>query len=484
MTAISSTAAQIHARLSHPVVDADGHWLEFGPSIKASLAKIGGEDAVRGYTLFSDQMVDELEMSVADRRHHRIGQQGFWAVPTRNTRDRATAMMPKLLYERMDELGLDFSVLYPTAGLGLPRLVDPRLRKAACRAFNILVAEQFAPFADRLTPATAIPTYTPEEAIEELEFVKHELGLKVVMLGSMNRCMVPGLADKDREPDRFTLWRDVLGLDSEHDYDPVWQCCQALGFSPTFHTGGRGYGLRISPSNFVYNHIGHFASTAEAVCKALFLGGVTRRFPRLNFGFQEGGVGWACQLFADLVEHWETRNATALEAVNPANLDVALMLELAKQYADDEMIEAMRDPATLVDTAAPASTATGCIEDLDDFSACGIKQPEDIRSLFAERFYFGCESEDGMNAWAFAEQCNPFSTRLKAMFGSDIGHFDVLEMNAVLPGAYELVENELMDEADFRAFTFSNAVRFWGETNPEFFKGTVVEQEAVVLLTS
>ena len=265
--------------------------------------------------------------------------------------------------------------------------------------------------------------------------------------------------------------------------DPVWQCCETLGFSPTFHTGGRGYGLRISPSNFVSNHIGHFASTGEAVCKALFLGGVTRRFPRLNFGFQEGGVGWACQLFADLVEHWETRNVKALEAVDPSNVDTKLLLELARQYADADMVEALRDPATIVETAAPASAATGCIDDLDDFSACGIEQPEDIRALFADRFYFGCESEDRMNSWAFADRCNPFSARLNAMFGSDIGHFDVLDMGGVLPGAYELVEDELLDTADFREFTFANAVRFWGETNPDFFKGTVVEQEAGALLT-
>ena len=477
-----ASAAQIRAGLSHPVVDADGHWLEFGPSIKAALHKYGGEHAVQGYTLFGDQMEKELNMSVAERRHQGIGQQGFWATPTRNTSDRATAMMPRLLYERLDELGLDFCVLYPTAGLGLPRLVDPQLRRAACRAFNIYVAEQFAPFADRLTPVTAIPTYTPEEAIEELEFVKHELGLKAVMLGSMNRRAIPAMAARGIEPDRFTLWRDVLGLDSEYDYDPVWQCCQELGFSPTFHTGGRGYGLRVSPSNFVYNHIGHFASTSEAVCKALFLGGVTRRFPRLNFGFQEGGVGFACQLFADLVEHWETRNAQALEAVNPANVDVDLLRELASKYGDEIMTEALRDPATIIDTAAPATVATGGLSDLDDFSACGITQPEDLRALFADRFFFGCESEDRMNAWAFAERCNPFSARLNAMFGSDIGHFDVPEMAQVLPGAYQLVETELINKADFRDYTFANAVRFWGETNPKFFDGTSVAAQASALL--
>ena len=37
----------------------------------------------------------------------------------------------------------DFAVLYPTAGLALPRLPDAEVRRATCRAFNIFVAEYF-----------------------------------------------------------------------------------------------------------------------------------------------------------------------------------------------------------------------------------------------------------------------------------------------------------------------------------------------------
>ena len=81
--------------------------------------------------------------------------------------------------------------------------------------------------------------------------------------------------------------------------------------------------MRLSPTNFVYNHIGHFAAAGHAVAKAIFLGGVTRRFPELNFAFLEGGVGWACQLFGDLIEHWERRNAKALERMDPEKLDRA-----------------------------------------------------------------------------------------------------------------------------------------------------------------
>ena len=89
---------------------------------------------------------------------------------------------------------------------------------------------------------------------------------------------------------RYACWLDVLGIDSGYDYDPVWRTCQELGYAVTFHSAAENYGLRNSISNFVFNHIGHFGEAGNAVCKALFLGGVTRRFPQMQFAFLEGGV--------------------------------------------------------------------------------------------------------------------------------------------------------------------------------------------------
>ena len=51
-----------------------------------------------------------------------------------------------------------------------------------------------------------------------------------------------------------------------------------------------------------------------------------------------------------------------------------------------------------------------------------------------------------------------------------------------IPTSGRLVENGLLDDDDFRDFTFANAVRFWGEVNPDFFKGTAVEREAAEVL--
>ena len=87
-----------------------------------------------------------------------------------------------------------------------------------------------------------------------------------------------------------------------------------------------------------------------------------------------------------------------------------------------------------------------------------------------------------IGAPALLFETNPMGARLNALFSSDIGHMDVPDMTEVLPEAYELVEHGLLTDDDFRDFMFENAVRFWGEVNPDFFKGTVVEKQAAKVL--
>jgi hypothetical protein len=53
-----------------------------------------------------------------------------------------------------------------------------------------------------------------------------------------------------------------------------------------------------------------------------------------------------------------------------------------------------------------------------------------------------------------------------------------------LPEAFELVEDGHITAADFRAFTFGNAVRLWGTQNKHFFEGTRVAKEAAAILAA
>lgn len=464
----------IRSRLNHPVIDGDGHWVEFDPVFAERMRKVGGDKAADGFHAAMQTTRDALSMSVAERRRRRIAQPAFWSRQASNTLDRATAMMPRLLYERLSDIGSDFAIIYPTAGLRMPRIGDDATRRAVIRAHNIVTADYFREFSDRMTPAAIIPMHTPDEAIEELEYVTRELGLKVGMFGSGMSRRMPGAAGMDPDAARLAVWYDVLALDSDSDYDPVWNKCQELGMAPTFHSSGSNQGLRLSPSNFVYNHIGHFAAACHAVSKAIFLGGVTRRFPELRFAFLEGGVGWACQLFGDLIEHWERRNGEAMKRMDPRTLDRALLMSLVEKYGDADVAEALRARDGWPDNDA---SQTGGIADLDDFAACRITRKEDWVDLYAKPFFFGCEADDRSNAWAFGRS-NPFGAKLNALYSSDIGHFDVIDMRDPLPEAYELVEDGLLTAGDFRAFTFSNAVRLWGTQNPRFFEGTAVAKAA------
>ncbi|HZP44249.1 MAG TPA: amidohydrolase family protein [Candidatus Binataceae bacterium] len=467
--------AAIRAKLNHPVIDSDGHWVEYHPIILDYLRKVAGNKAAEGLKSRDDVVGKILAMTNEQRYEEGRAQQAWWPFPTKNTLDRATAMAPKLLYQRLDELGFDFTVLYPTTGLGLYSINDAEMRQATHRAFNMYIAEAFAEYADRMTPVAAIPMHTPEEAIAELEHVK-SLGLKAIVMGSLIRRPIPALARRG-ERSRAMMY-DMLGLDSAYDYDPVWAKCVELGLAPTFHSAGRSAGFRMSPSNFTYNHIGHFASAGEAVCKAIFMGGVTRRFPRLRMAFLEGGVGYACQLYADLIGHWKKRNPRALEEVNPANLDRKLLRELFEKYWSHEAAAAVDHwEAVPEGDAVAARWAALGPQVIDDYAACGIEKPADFRELFAERFYFGCEADDPMNAWGFNAKVNPYGARLKMLFGSDIGHFDVPDMREVLIEAHEMVDDGLISDRDFQDFVFGYPVEFWTALNPDFFKGTRVESQ-------
>jgi predicted TIM-barrel fold metal-dependent hydrolase len=411
----------------------------------------------------------------------------WWSLPA-DALDRATAHLPRLLHRRLDDFGIDFAVLYPSRGLTTAAIRDAEVRQVACRATNAFHAEVYAEFADRMTPVAVIPTHTPAEAIAEIEHAVLELRLKAILINGLVHRPI-GVAEGPGDPGSGAPGRpnwgsgsgerlDALALDSEHDYDPLWRRCVELGVAPASHTPGQGWGSRRSVSSYVYNHIGSFAASMEAFCKALFLGGVTRRFPRLGFGLLEGGAGWACLLYADLIGHWEKRGAAAIRQLDPARLDTELLLQLFREFGDGRFradLAGLAESFTRLEPEPPA---------LDEWAACGIEKAEDVRDLFVPHFYFGCEADDPSVAWAFDTRVNPLGARLRAMFSSDIGHWDVPDMTGVLAEAHELVERGLIGAEDFRDFVFTHPVRFYTSVNPHFFAGTRCEAAAAAVVAA
>jgi hypothetical protein len=357
------------------------------------------------------------------------------------------------------------------------------LRVAVCRSLNRFFAEAYRPYADRMTPAAQIPTHSPQEAIAELEYAVLELGFKAVLInGLIHRPLTGGSETyQGAKPNWGSITgsrMDTLGLDSEWDYDAFWRRCVELKVSPASHTPGMGWGSRQSPSSYVYNHIGSFGAAMEATCKGLFMGGVTQRFPRLSFGLLEGGVGWACTLLGDLISHWDKRNARSIHNLDPKRIDTDKLMQLFAKYSDgvfNPNVPGLRESFSTLEPEPPA---------LDEWSALKLGTEKELVDAFVPHFYFGCEADDMSVAWAFNSKLNPEGARLRAMFSSDAGHWDVTDMSSILGEAYELLEHEHITAADFRDFVFGFPVQFYAGQNREFFRGTRVAAAVDTYLAS
>jgi predicted TIM-barrel fold metal-dependent hydrolase len=462
LTAVShASSADIRANLDHPIIDGDGHHLEFMPALFDYFHAEGGAALVDAYR---EREPRWYRMDEAMRRERLEPRPAWWIITAEKPIDYATVTFPSLLLERLPELGFDYLFMYPTTGMFYPHERRDEFRVPACRAYNRYTAELFRGFEEHMCPVGVIPMHTPDEAISELRYSVEELGLRAFMFPSYVRRFAG---------ERRKVWLDTYGLDSQYDYDPVWAECIRLGVSPGFHSGGFGWPNRQSPTNWVFNHVGHFAAAGDVVAKSLFMGGVTRRFPQLRFAFLEGGVGWACMQLSSLIEHWGKRNSKVIDQYNPARVDLAYFAEAFDRYAPPHF-------AKFRDVVDSTHERLGIDWDnsgmLDEFSFTGIDSVEDFIPRFVEPFSFGCEADDAITGWAFQPKFSRLGVNLKAIFSSDIGHFDVPDIGEVLEEAYENVEKGLMDDDAFRDFTFTNIAKHYTSVNPGFFDGTAVEK--------
>ena len=469
------SAAAIRADLAHPVIDADAHVVECQYALQDMLHAVAGARIAQRF----DEVLESLSMhrwyraDAATRRDRRLGRPSFWHVPASNTLDRATAMLPSLLRSRLDELGIDFAVVYTTLGLSFINLPDEEMRRALCRALNRLNAETFREHRTRLTPVAIIPMGSPAEAVSELEYAVHELGMKAAFVAGHFWRPLPIAMREQPGATNLARYMDYLALDSELDYDVVWRKCVELKVVPASHVGTLGGPTHGSISNYTFNHAGSFAAGAHIFCRALLLGGVIKRFPQLKVAFLEGGAGWASMLYNTLVERFEKRNGQEiLRTLDPDRQDRRQMAELFAKYGGPLL--------------APHAARMGSDEGLmlnppedrahvNDFAACGVDSAEELADQFVNNFYFGCEGEDRATVMAFDRRVNHFGKQLKAIFSSDLGHWDVPDMSKVLVETHELVDDGLITSEDFRKFVFSNATEMYTAMNPDFFRDTVVE---------
>src|SRR5260221_967942 len=90
--------SEVRAGLNHPIIDADGHWVEYTPVFAEKMRKAAGDKAADGFLTSQRRAPDALRLSIAERKQRGVAPEGYLGPPSAHTPARATAMISPAPY--------------------------------------------------------------------------------------------------------------------------------------------------------------------------------------------------------------------------------------------------------------------------------------------------------------------------------------------------------------------------------------------------
>ncbi len=156
------------------IIDADGHINDYAYG-----------DEIAKYMPKGNQ--SSVIFPVLDHLHYQY---------LRKNRDGMGNPGPKEWLEFMDGTGIEWTVLYPSAGLAVGRFVSVEWAIAACRAYNNWLHERFVKASPRFKGMALIPIQDVESAVVELRRSVRELGMCGAMLPSTGEGIMGHLGAK------------------------------------------------------------------------------------------------------------------------------------------------------------------------------------------------------------------------------------------------------------------------------------------------
>jgi predicted TIM-barrel fold metal-dependent hydrolase len=280
---------------TYNVVDADGHileplnlWLDYiDPAYRDRAPQL-----VTNANGKQQLQIDTMMAGSAERGLGAIGAIGardghVIADGFEYSQGRAGGFDPHARIPDMDMDGIDAAFLYPSIGLFVGGVVDPKLAGAICRAYNRWLADYCKPYPDRLFGVAMLPMQDVDQAIEEMTFARKELGMRGGFLRP--------------NPYNNRLIHDPI-------YEPFWSAAEELDFSIGFHEGAAPGMPQVGVDRFNGRGAQHIIShTMEMMLAALSMiwGGVCERHPKLRVGFLESGGGWIAPWLDRMDRHFD-----------------------------------------------------------------------------------------------------------------------------------------------------------------------------------
>ena len=174
----------------------------------------------------------------------------------------------------LDEIGLDYAVLYPTAGLSIGMVQDPDWAVAVCRGYNNWLDAAYRQADPRLVGVALLPLQDVDAAVKELRRSVTELGMVGGMLpaNSANMGVRSPLGDE-------VFW-------------PLYEEAQRLDVPLAVHGAPSvGLGIDYARSVTLANVLEHPLSVMIQLA-SMFLEGVFDEFPDLRVAYLEANTVW------------------------------------------------------------------------------------------------------------------------------------------------------------------------------------------------
>jgi predicted TIM-barrel fold metal-dependent hydrolase len=170
----------------------------------------------------------------------------------------------------LEEVGIEATVLYPSAGLSVGTITSPDWAIAVTRAYNDWLHDVYLETNPALNGMALLPLQDPDAAVDELRRAVEELGMRGAMLPANG--LRSGLGSKEywpvyAEAERLGCALAVHGgVGSRLGFDHI-------EVRPAAHALAHPFGVLISLTSMVFN-------------------GVFDHHPGLRVAFLEGGVAW------------------------------------------------------------------------------------------------------------------------------------------------------------------------------------------------
>lgn len=250
------------------VIDGDGHLLEDTQAIGKRMPKgfIPAQPTIL-HTLFphNDHLHAAQPLKMLEGAFERVGPEGW--------------------LNFLDDVGIEQAALYPTWSLSFGFTVNRDWAIGAARAYNDWLYETYLQkYPGRFIGVGHLPLQEPEAAAAELRRIVKKMGFKGAVLCSTGMPTPLGAAA----------------------YWPVYEEANRLGCAITYHGGHHTrMGLDHMEIYAAVNALGHPIGQMTQFT-SLLVNGVFDRYPKVRFGFLEGGLTWLMMVIERMERAWAT----------------------------------------------------------------------------------------------------------------------------------------------------------------------------------